>query len=440
MDATPAEGRPRQGPAAAALVLALAVLGLHLAAAHRLGRTGVLHQWDVLFSADPAVYTTSFATGANTFTWGGRSFVHPNISNVIYPLVSLAAAAIHAVRPAVSAAAAARLLAALVCPLASAATAAVLLAACTEFGLGLFDAVLLVLIYVASFSGLVFGSIPESYCLSALVFAVLFRTTIRAVRDPTSASAGGARWVAIGTLLASITITNLIPFGLVAALVRRRQASRSAALAWAAGVGAIAFAITIVAYLVGARLAPQALPFTPTASGQVKERHGFDAAQSFVEFPIALANTIAPPAPIRGPGDEPRQTMQFSLSYDAPPGRIPGQWWRAVLVLAVLATGGACAWWLAPWQRAVVGAAAAVVAFNWLLHTFYGTEYFLYSQHWEVPLLVLLATLVAIPDPRRRLGRGLLALGLVLCIWNSVVVWRDTLRILDASADSSTGR
>ena len=86
----------------AAALLGACALALHLAAGRRLEQTGVLHEWDVLFSADPTVYVTTFSTGRNTYRWGGRSFVHPNISNVLYPLVITVAAAAHALQPSIA--------------------------------------------------------------------------------------------------------------------------------------------------------------------------------------------------------------------------------------------------------------------------------------------------------------------------------------------------
>jgi hypothetical protein len=43
-----------------------------------------------------------------------------------------------------------------------------------------------------------------------------------------------------------------------------------------------------------------------------------------------------------------------------------------------------------------------IVAFNWLLHSFWGTEHFLYSQHWQLPLLLLLAGLTTALFDRSR--------------------------------------
>lgn len=254
-----------------AAALGVCALALHLGLGSRLARTGALHEWDVMFNADPTVYVTSFATGQNTSRWGGRSFVHPNISNAIYPVVVTVAAALHAVRPSIAAETAAHRIAYTICPLASAVTAAMLLFTFVEIGLGLGSAVLLVLLYLASFSGLVFGSIPESYCLTAMALAILFRTAARTLRaGPREADT--REWTAVGTLMASVTISNLASFAIVAFVVRHRQVAPRRALVWTTGVSAAALLITTGFYALGARLS-SAPAFSPGATGQIEELH-----------------------------------------------------------------------------------------------------------------------------------------------------------------------
>ena len=43
-----------------------------------------------------------------------------------------------------------------------------------------------------------------------------------------------------------------------------------------------------------------------------------------------------------------------------------------------------------------------MVAFNWVLHSIWGVELFLYSQHWHLTLLILLAGLFLRERPRMR--------------------------------------
>ena len=438
---------PRQwSPPSIAAVLGLAVLLLRLVTAAQLGRSGVLHEWDVLFSADPTVYVTSFTTGQNTYRWGGRSFVHPNISNVTYPLVHATATAFHSIRPGVPAILVARRVAYLICPVLSGATAAVLFLLFIELGLHRSGAVLLTALFAVSFSGVVFGSVPESYCLSGLALAGLFWLAARTARDPAGRAAHAWTWIAGGAVLAGITISNIVPFGLVALTVRRARGHLVPRIRWAAVVSTIALAITAAGYAIGAMLAPHAPAFTPRATGQIIESHPFDAWSALVEFPDAVGNALVPPVPLKAPADPAlRQEMRFTLTYHTPGSLRPGQLWRSALVLGLLLLAALRARGMEPYQRTVVIAAGLVLAFNWALHSVYGSELFLYSQHWEVAILVVLSALAAPLGNHRRLAQGALAALVVLAAWNTAHVWQRVLRMLVAgepvpAATVETGR
>jgi len=422
-----------------AFIIGVLTFGLHVTLGNELGRTGVLHEWDVLYSADPTVYVTSFTTGQNTYRWGGRSFVHPNISNLIAPVVQTVAAAVHRVRPAVPEAIAARRVAYLICPLASGVTAGVLFLMALELGLTLGGAVLLVLLYVVSFSAVVFGSIPESYCLSAMALAILFRTAVRTLRDRASSAAWWAEWVVVGTLMASITISNLVSFALVALTVRVRDRGIGRAIVWTGAVSATALVITVGLYALGAGLVGQAPSFTPQATGQMEEWHAFDPHTAFVEFPLAMANAFAPPVPVKGAADPVlHQEMQFTLTYHAPAVAMHGALWHAVALLVALVIALSVTRSLPGDHQAVIVAAALVVVFNWVLHTFYGSEMFLYSQHWTIPLVVIFSALAA-GGASAVVARSVLGALVVFCLINSAVVWRAAVRFLQLSQPAEAG-
>ncbi len=56
---------------------------------------------------------------------------------------------------------------------------------------------------------------------------------------------------------------------------------------------------------------------------------------------------------------------------------------------------------LDPTFRSLARASLVVLAFNWILHGFWGGEQFLYSQHWYVSLLVLMGAVVSVLEARR---------------------------------------
>jgi hypothetical protein len=72
---------------------------------------------------------------------------------------------------------------------------------------------------------------------------------------------------------------------------------------------------------------------------------------------------------------------------------------------------------LGPALRALAIASLAVIGFNWLFHGFWGGEQFLYTQHWHVSLLVLLAAAVSVFEARRWSALALL----VMCVFGVAV-------------------
>jgi hypothetical protein len=99
--------------------------------------------------------------------------------------------------------------------------------------------------------------------------------------------------------------------------------------------------------------------------GQLEEVR-FSARSMFVDFPRTLAHTLVaiPPSQMTATDEEHRsnkiQVVRFTFRDDL------NQIKAAVPSLAQLLT-------------------------HWLLHSFFGLELFLYSQHWLVPLVIALS-------------------------------------------------
>jgi hypothetical protein len=88
-------------------------------------------------------------------------------------------------------------------------------------------------------------------------------------------------------------------------------------------------------------------------------------------------------------------------------------WWklrpRAAFLIAVLGAGVTRLLAGARSHRALAIGSLAIVAFNWILHSFWGDELFLYSPHWQLALLVMLSGLL-LPGGQGR-WLGLVSLG-----------------------------
>jgi len=85
---------------------------------------------------------------------------------------------------------------------------------------------------------------------------------------------------------------------------------------------------------------------------------------------------------------------------------------------------------LDPTLRSLARASLAVIAFNWVLHGFWGGEQFLYSQHWQVSLLVLACAAVAVFEARRWHAATLLVICVVGVALSNAIVLSKVLQAL----------
>lgn len=417
----PTSAVPRGTRRVALLVGALSLL-LHLLLAHRLIGLGVFHEEDVLFDADPYIYITSFGTGRNVARWGGRSFAHPHVSNLLHPPIALlqrAAEALHQppgpVRAALSCA---------VGPVAAGISAGVSVLALAHLGAPLWGVALLSLLSQAALSSVIFGALPESYPLSGLGYAWLFYLAARTARGRApgraeSAAAQALPWGLCGLYLTGVTLTNVGAFGLVLAgvLVARPGRPLWVGLGQAAGAVAAVLALTAALYQVGASCYPDAPRFGPGGTGQSDELHPPSLRALVVEYPLALGRSFLGGPPVQRPRAV-TQRHPFTLTYRG--GARPGDAPRAWLMWTVLLLGLFGGRFMDRGGRAVVWSAGLVVAFHAALHSFYGTELFLYSQHWVLAVTVTSAGVLFLPE-RRWLGAAALSGLLALCAVSSGV-------------------
>jgi hypothetical protein len=393
--------------------------------------------------------------------YGPRSLIHPNLTNLIEPPIALVAGAVDRIggRPAASfvRASSRRLgfataadnpafttshavragLALSVAPLAAAVRNSFLFLTFDLVGLDLGAALLATLLATVSASGLLFGAIPESFGLSGAGFAILLHLVARSATGARPAST--TAWVVVGTLLTSITIVNVAPFALAAAtafFARERRAVR--ALVRATLLGLAALAATALLFLALTPLEGASLSRAASPVEQSREIELPRSAARAVRFPVALLDTLAPPLPNTlsssgggAAGHDPR-VVRFTFRDDldsiaaddrrvAATERPPAQPWRRAAVAALLAAALLFALVrlraAPPKLRIVAAAALAILVFNALLHTCFGLESFLYSQHWHAALIVVLAVGMVGDGLRARIGRvALLVLVVVAAI------------------------
>ena len=454
----------RARPLRVALLLGLASFVLQMGYADWLAARGALRRINLFFDADCGWFLDEFATGEiGPASYGPRCLVHPNVANLIEPPIAFVAAVgervvgrtgsellrslarrfgfgavaddprfttAHALRTAIAVA---------IAPLAAAVRTVFLFLALDLVGLPLLAALLATLLCTVSASGFLFGAIPESFGLSGAVFAWIFHLVARVAAR--SRPVSPATWVIAGTLAASITLTNLAPFGLaVAVALHAQERNLWRALLRATGIGAAALLATGLIFVVLTPLEGSSVAREAAAVEQAQEimlpRSGAQAARYFG----GLVDTLAPPLPntLRGSFDPPvrdARVVRFTFRHDlaaiaSDDSHVvraecaPSQPWRRALAVTLVL--GALAFALARLRttplpfRIVAQAAFTLLAFNALFHAIFGFEIFLYSQHWLVALILALATGMVGDGAGARAGRVVFAALIVLAALHSI--------------------
>ena len=376
-----------------AILLAICTTLLNGAIEQKFDQLQVFDQYNVLFDADPNIRLEGFANG-----WGDSYTIHPNLVNFLNPPIRVVArlSALAGAAPS-SEIAARRALALWIAPMASGAKALVLFATLRFLGLGLFAVSSLVVLHGASFTQLILGSVPDHDILNGLTIALATLASIALVQD---SRLRVCTWLAISVAGIGITVTNGIAIGLLlwtALLATGERIVRStvATAAIISGATVITLAIAIpMDKLYGVTLS-SAVNAGKT-SAFVTKYFRDDILQGYLTFPTAVISGIAPPAPslvenVLGVKEHSHYSIQFSLEPAA--DQSPSFSWLGLTLLAAtiigavrLARGGVS-------HRVALAGALTVILFNWALHGIWGTESFLYSQQWHVPVLVLIGGL-----------------------------------------------
>ena len=199
-----------------AAVLALGTFVLEFALALSLNARGDIEMLNRFFDSDSAWYLVNFETGNQSFgSYGGRGPVHPNVANFVHPpvvvvagLMRFALGGTYAERK--------RQAALAVAPTAAALRTTFLFLALSTAGFTIPDALLATSLSIVSFSGLLFGAVPESFGLSGALFACAFYLSVRDVNKRRFESIA---WLIAGSLICSTTVTNLVPFSFLVLLL-----------------------------------------------------------------------------------------------------------------------------------------------------------------------------------------------------------------------------
>jgi len=420
--------RERRASIVGAIALFAASFAVRVPLARAWSVLGVIDQHDVLFDADPVVFLQAFRDGdMRDRLWR----THPNVRNLVNPPVRAAARVLAAVRPGWTEERARGEAALLVAPAAAGVATAALFLTLRLLGASLLAATLGAAVEAGAFSGLVFGSIPESYPLSGALLALAFLLLAESTRAREGAThrLRVVPWLLLSSTAFGITATNVVLVGipLFFAAARafpsrvRAAAVTAAVLAGAVAIGGLELVALNAAYA-------EHLPLR-----KIERTDNWVAARpvdTLQSFPEAVVSTILPDRPAVATNEIAlRRDYPFKLMFtiEGSPGSPLSKLMRGVVVAGFLLLGALQLAGLGPAGRPLLYAALGVVGFNLMLHSFYrGPDLLLYSLHWQAALMVVVGAAALSP---RRSAVALLA---VIMAFNNATVLGWMLRTLRA--------
>ncbi len=421
------------------LLVGLGLLFTCIYSAFDLFKMGVFDQENMILGGDPRMRSFAFAYG-----YGERSLIHPNLSNFINPVVRVIAEVLSLISPDQPIKALQMQVALWVSPVcASLATYMVYLIALTA-GVRLLPALALSVVYGFSISTIAFGSIPDHFLISAFLLATgLYLLLINArLSDRNNAIA----WIILVTLTAGITLSNVVPMiGMFAISEYTRKQQRVSAIISSVGLMFVrAGVLTIFLWA--------CLNWVYQDSNAVRSGHAYDKhigriflhmsnnpIRDVMSFPFTVGQAFWGGKPdieqdIPSTGIVEMTRYDSSFFYNSPFANfsLVSLLWLApipILVASLFLGFTRESGKLKPLAMAVV----LIIMFNWLLHTFWGVELFLFSPHWHFASVVGLIPLVRFLPTGRVTDISIVLLSAVLVVMN-LWIWSDILQIIPTLA------
>lgn len=293
--------------------LAVIVFTFHYVVESKLRAMGAFTLFNTLFNADPGLTLEAISSGG-----GGNHLSHPLLEyffsipiGVVAKLGSLiSSGGLDEASTRVS-------LAMFVVPVAAGLQTFVALRIMRTLGLSLRSSLLLVVLGALSFSRLLLGSMPESYCLSALCISLGYMLFLR-TRDRRGLRVE-LSWIALGVLTAGVTVTNAVAVAILY-FVRERGLGRGF---WYGGVrtaGAVAviLAVTLAAGFALDELFDAQPGQTPDEMVWISRYFVDDPMVQLTTFPTAVVNGLAPPVPGRKPNRFALRAEKAAARLDKP--------------------------------------------------------------------------------------------------------------------------
>ena len=401
-------------------------------------RLGVFNQLNIMFDADPqeVLYSIAHGGGGGSQADYRRGLIHPNMGNFftvpIRALVETLSVLLHGdldkrdLR---------RRMALLVIPISSALFYLTFFSLLLLLRFSLPLASLFTIYSFVSYSQMLFGSIPETYAISNLAIALAFLLFV--ISKDRSGMPCFVSWIAVGMLATGITITNIVPV-LILFLLREiyKRNTITHSIIKTSGMAVIVLALTLTLNVISNVSAGYKQRSLSEETSWAKEFGTFKlktVKRNFLTFPTILGYSIIAPVPKEIPNKfammmnpAVRYTFRFTFDDDA-------RWGSKIRLVSISNLAGIVLFLilLLPARASpsvdrsllfLSWGALLIIGFNWILHSVWGLDRILYSQHWHVSLMFLLAALVATQLRSSWVRTSLVAASIILVAANNLVV------------------
>ncbi len=412
------------------ILLVLFAFSLHYTLTLMFDKLNIFEQFDVLFSADPVRGIAAISYGKNE-----GDFVHPNFSNLFKLLIKIPAIIIAKSRVTDSnVAEISRAATLLFIPfLASTKTIFVYSFFCL-IGLSFSQALLMTFLSIFSFSQLVFASIPEHFTISGVVCAAAYLLAYDTLKH--NGKVHWLAWIIVGTLAAAITVTNIIIIGLLLlgslVFIRRRlfpPLLQTSAI--------IVFSLLINLFLSFVFDMEHQVPYYKKLQHTqwITKFINNDPLIKAASFPYALSNTIT---------SSKIQTKEsvisivtyskykFQFTFEGFPDIFSLDSAFVLFTLVLLSLGTILCFRSKTILYPLSIISLMIIGYNWLLHSVWGDETFLYSQHWLMSELVLLSGILSLKKQFSNLATTIFIVFLSGVVINNAVKLHEIFSLLFA--------
>jgi hypothetical protein len=419
----------------AVLLCAVVSFGVTLIIAWRLDQAAAFDQNNLIFKDDCATGLMAFSEGWVAY----NTFRHPNLHFFIGHPIRLGTALLNKVLP-LDVARLRHRMALLVSPAIGALAVLVFGFVLLELHVAPVPTVLLTGLATASFSHLVFSSIPTHFGFSGLMVTALMGLFLK-----TSSHLAGSRyllWLLAGFVATGVTSFNLASwalfYGAACIVADGRQRWTRAIVQAAAGAAIVVLVTVLFNTILSVRLYGQSQLFgvsylEPTRANTALYLRD-DAFQRLSQFPEALVTTFVASSLSTSPiVNSPSATYPFVFSLSTPSTWRIG-WVVISLLVALVACLGVAGHLRSRSGRMVCLLAVAQMLLCVSVLLVYGDDsLFLYSQHWQSAMLIVFAGAGQLEGLARRLSIAAMAILLIVASARSASVWQGLFEALAAS-------